>query len=189
MEVLEQLQAAIQTGEVLTIVYNGGSQPGTTRQISPIKIEGAKVRARCFSSNAVKVFRLEKIEITERPTSNGYVDPIELPKFEDLDQVAEYYTEHFEKQGWTVESYPDAFLLFDHFKNGKPRKTPALSLTYDEDTSEIFWSGEEDDPFVSGKRQKPWSVTGRSQTFSAFKHLNKAMQKFLNLAANSSPSA
>ncbi|MCD1631376.1 WYL domain-containing protein [Marinobacter shengliensis] len=65
MDVLQQLEEAIETGEVLTIVYNGGSQPGATRKISPIKIEGAKVRARCFSTNAVKLFNLEKVVIPD----------------------------------------------------------------------------------------------------------------------------
>lgn len=54
---------AISTGEIITIVYDGGSQPGTKRQISPIRISNSMVRARCLNSNEIKLFYLSKIRI------------------------------------------------------------------------------------------------------------------------------
>jgi hypothetical protein len=48
------LQEAIETGEIITIIYKGGSKTGAKRDISPISIKNGKVRARCHSSNAVK---------------------------------------------------------------------------------------------------------------------------------------
>ena len=61
--VRERLQRAIGTGELIGIVYHGGSQPGAFREIAPLQIDADKVRARCYSSNAVKVFSLSKIEL------------------------------------------------------------------------------------------------------------------------------
>ena len=54
---------AIENKQSLTVVYLGGSQPGTLRNISPISINGDKLRARCHSSGAVKVFNLGKIQL------------------------------------------------------------------------------------------------------------------------------
>lgn len=41
---------AIENKQSLTVVYLGGSQPGTLRNISPISINGDKLRARCHST-------------------------------------------------------------------------------------------------------------------------------------------
>lgn len=62
-EVLARLESAIGTGELVSIVYHGGSQPGAFREITPLQIEDGKVRARCYTSNAVKTFALDKIEL------------------------------------------------------------------------------------------------------------------------------
>ena len=65
MAIKQVLSEAIGTGEILTIIYNGGSQPGAQRQISPIKISGPIVVARCLSSDEIKKFSIPKIEILQ----------------------------------------------------------------------------------------------------------------------------
>lgn len=65
------LQEAITTGEVLRIRYEGGSQPGAERDISPISLKEGKVRARCYSSNAVKLFVIDKITILDQRISSN----------------------------------------------------------------------------------------------------------------------
>ncbi|MDA6709672.1 hypothetical protein OSL02_25410, partial [Escherichia coli] len=54
---------AIENKKSLTVIYLGGSQPGTLRDISPISISEDKLRARCHSTNAVKFFNIGKIQL------------------------------------------------------------------------------------------------------------------------------
>jgi predicted DNA-binding transcriptional regulator YafY len=63
MNIEASLKEAIETGEVLKVRYHGGSQPGALREIAPISVNGDKVRARCYSSDAVKTFVIGKVEI------------------------------------------------------------------------------------------------------------------------------
>ncbi|SFM71893.1 WYL domain-containing protein [Marinobacter pelagius] len=187
MDISEVLQEAAQNGEVLTIAYHGGSQPGAKRQIAPIKVKDDKLRARCFSSESVKVFRIDKIEILEGDAAESYTAPTPSPKFKDIEDLVAHHLENFKKKGWTVDVSEESLLLFDHFKNGKPRKTPALSLFYEKYTSELYWDGEEDSDFACVEREKPWSVSARRKIFSAFKHFHKAADRFLTLESQSSP--
>ena len=65
METLRKiLEEAIGTGELITIIYHGGSEPGSRRMISPIKVDDKIVRARCLTSNKVKGFSIDKIELS-----------------------------------------------------------------------------------------------------------------------------
>jgi hypothetical protein len=63
MNTEDRLEEAIEDGEVLKIIYHGGSQPGASRYIPSIKVESGKVRARCYPSNEVKSFHLNKLTI------------------------------------------------------------------------------------------------------------------------------
>lgn len=68
-KVLSRIESAIQTGEILTVTYNGGSQPGVVRQIVPVKFqESDKVIARCLLSGMTKCFVIEKISIIDDET-------------------------------------------------------------------------------------------------------------------------
>jgi hypothetical protein len=55
--VIEALGSSIRTGEIVTIVYHAGSNPGAHREVSPIKILAGceKVRASCIRSGTTKV--------------------------------------------------------------------------------------------------------------------------------------
>jgi predicted DNA-binding transcriptional regulator YafY len=63
MNTEDRLKEAIEDGEVLKIIYHGGSQPGTSRYIAPIQVGNGKVRARCYSSKDVKVFYLNNLPL------------------------------------------------------------------------------------------------------------------------------
>ena len=65
MNTENRLREAIEDGEVLKIIYHGGSQSGSSRYIAPIKVENGKVRARCYSSKDVKVFYINKLTIID----------------------------------------------------------------------------------------------------------------------------
>jgi hypothetical protein len=42
----ERLREAIKVGEVVKVVYNGGTQPGVLREIAPVSIRNGKVLSR-----------------------------------------------------------------------------------------------------------------------------------------------
>jgi predicted DNA-binding transcriptional regulator YafY len=65
VNVEQRLREAIQAGETLKIVYNGGSNPGALREIAPISLSGDKLSAHCYSSNAVKSFAIDRIVLVD----------------------------------------------------------------------------------------------------------------------------
>ena len=75
MEVKERLIEASKTGEIITIVYHGGSQPGTKRDISPIRVSKTEVRARCLVTEELRTFKLSKLEIVPEDFPAKRYDP------------------------------------------------------------------------------------------------------------------
>jgi hypothetical protein len=167
INILSKLHEAIGTGELISIIYHGGSEPGTARMILPIKIEGDKVRARCYTSNKVKAFSLEKIELAadDIPDYTGaHQEPASLKE-----AIAPYLNE-LKAAGWDIELTSDSAGLFTFFKNGKRRKTPDLGIYYQ--------NPNEND----GINHRPWYVSGH-----AYKYLSKAILKFMEIARRHKP--
>lgn len=75
MGLKERLTEASETGEIITIVYRGGSQPGTKREISPIKVSKTKVQARCLATEEIRTFNLSKLEIVSEDYPAKNYDP------------------------------------------------------------------------------------------------------------------
>jgi len=56
---------AVGTGEVVDIVYDGGSQPGTRREIVVLAFDGLHVSARCMATNETRTFRVDRMRLPE----------------------------------------------------------------------------------------------------------------------------
>lgn len=171
METIKKiLEDAIGTGEIITIIYHGGSEPGTSRMISPIKVDNGIVRARCLTTNKVKGFSIDKIELSasDKVDYTGQHKEPEEPK--SLSEGIEPFLNELVEQGWIIQQDEDAVCLFERFKNGKPKKQPKLYLIYyrDPDTDKRF--------------QKPWTTCGL-----AFKYFNRAVDKFMVAAREHAP--
>lgn len=124
-DIINKLSEAVSSGEILTIKYHGGSQPGAQRQISPISVNGPKVRARCLTSDAVKVFIIEKIELCgERPDAAEVWEPgrLELQQYESLSDVYAAHSDNLISMGWHVVFEDDRITLHRIRKNGTPLK-------------------------------------------------------------------
>lgn len=178
-EIIKTLQTAIGTGELVNIIYNGGSEPGKSRMIIPIKIDGGKVRARCYVTNAVKTFNIDKMILS--PTdqfdyTGGHKDP------ETLQDAIAPFMDELKSLGWEIDIDDYGIGLFSYFKNGKRRKMPDVSLHYSE-TSESWDKdfGYEEDRTIKDK-SRPWYVHGHS-----FKYLSKAIVKFMDYATERAP--
>ena len=140
MGTIDRLQEAIATGEILGIVYHGGSQPGAFREIAPIAIKDGKVQARCNASNAVKTFVIEKIEFRAASPSpddiaNSWREGfLRAAKFGNLSEVSAALSTQLQELGWIVgldsDEFGESLNLRGTFMNGKLIKTPDASLVY-----------------------------------------------------------
>ena len=142
-ELISKLNEAIDTGEILSVVYHGGSQPGSVRQLSPIKVTSREVRAREVSSHAVKNFLVAKMELAGSTLSAKQYDPNAQSINTEPASVREAFQGQIEKLkelGWHVELENDAISLHRYFKNGKVRKGADVGITkYDDNPSRPFY--------------------------------------------------
>ncbi|TAN50505.1 MAG: hypothetical protein EPN21_08830 [Methylococcaceae bacterium] len=92
MSVVFALSEAIRTGEILTVIYAAGSQPGRKRQIHPVSLQQDEVLARCIASGLTKSYQIALLDVvahdhpapaykqpkrTDKPSVNfdsGYAD-------------------------------------------------------------------------------------------------------------------
>jgi len=179
--VIEKLKDAIATGEIIKIVYNGGSQPGACREIAPITITGDKVRARCYASGAVKVFSIPKIELI---TSNEKTPTWQPGKqneiiYNSLNELYNQTRAQLESAGWHVAFENDRLSLHDHFKNGKVKKTPVISIGFYEFVADSPETYEESLNPTYHKSTRPWHVSAKSFETRAYASLDHAAETFL----------
>lgn len=175
MTVRDRLSGAIGTGEVIGINHHGGSQPGAFRDIAPIAIEGDILRARCYTSGAVKLFAIDKIEIrpdaqTPEDKANAWQHGhVHQPCFNSLAELFAARRQALEALGWIVahdvDEFGEGINLRRAFKNGKLIKTPVVSLRYEEIGFEALAT--EDGRVVmreTGPRTRPWIVRAKNLT-------------------------
>jgi hypothetical protein len=167
-EKLDIIRKAIGTGEVIKIKYHGGSQPGAVREITPNKLDGNKIYAHCLTSNTVKAFIIDKIELTEKDDPVLYDINYIPPTPPTLKEIYDTYKEEWENLGWVVrvgemfyteiepdsefpcvmsninyekfgEGGMDVIELYKKFKNGKVMKIPLCSIHYGEESREEIY--------------------------------------------------
>lgn len=173
MDVIKKLQQAGNTNSVLTIVYHGGSQPGTKRRIQPIKITPEEIRAAELSTGQVKRFKVSKIEIvSDDHSAKEYIPGAKLePEYTNLIESLEKKVPTMEALGWHVRLCKSQVSVHRYFKNGKPRKGADAG---------ILFSGD------SGVR--PWYVWGPDlPSARTFSNLGNAVRLFLKQANSHAP--
>lgn len=179
----DALMSAINTGEILTIIYHGGSKPGASRQIQPRSIYDDEVRALDVGSGRNKQFLIRQIQIADEHTPQPEYVPDIYHRGATVEELIHHHCLEAEKIGWVVKSTEDSIELFSHFKNGKTRKTPTVSIDYQEFTYQIDIDFETNEQIeIKKKSSRPWHIDGRS-----FKHPQKAFEKFLKLAIEKAP--
>lgn len=190
MTVEERLKAAIEDAEVLRVTYTGGSQPGAEREIAPISIKNDKVRARCYTSGAVKLFVIDKISIIEASTGESWNhDRAGQPRYASADDIAKNHLVEWGEQGWTVE-VGDHYISFHQAgKRGKVLKTPTIYLTYEAETYESVYNMETDDFEEHNRRPRtrPWILRGKGYETKTFKHLDAVAETLKQWACALAP--
>jgi len=185
----EKLKKAIELGEVLKVIYQGGSQPGTLRDIVPISIENGKVRARCINSNAVKLFMIEKIIIAD---SDKQIEATEWRlgvhvkphrSYNSISELLEQKQDILVRLGWHIQSNENSLSIHRRFKNGKPRKGPDVKLEYNEYAYDLVvgMDGEMHEENMR-KSKRPWSVRCKSKPTRTFGNLGSTANVFMEWA-------
>ncbi len=188
----ETLAEACDNGEVVRIIYNGGSQPGTVRSISIIAVSELEVRARDLAAGAVKTFKLEKTELAEASTSTPEYNPANPPSIElsgSIRDVLAAEVKDLQSLGWHVEVAEQTISLHRFFKNGKPRRTPDIVLSYNEYTVDVFV--DLDGALKEGARKssRPYRLDSRNfATAKTFVKMSSAVACFLAEAKTLAPS-
>ncbi len=164
----EALCKAVESGEVLTVIYHGGSQPGTKRQLSPIKVTEREVRARDVSTGDVKTFLLAKMEVVEvNSKAEAYVPgAVVEPEFSSLMDALSDRRPELDALGWHVQLSESAATVHGLFKNGSPKKGATAGILKHEESA-----------------NRPWYVFGPDLAAArTFSNLVKAVELFLEQA-------
>ena len=187
--VSDVLSKAVESGAIVNIVYNGGSNPGASRSVVPLSITSTELVAREPTLRIAKTFKLSKIAsatVGEVTVANAHVPPVIAPTTPAFGTLAEY-VEHFKPKyvalGWHIVESPEHFGVCGHFRNGRPRKSAVVSIQFmdrsietslDTSTGELVTVEHE----LTG-RERPWRVESKLQhQAKAFSDLRKAMAFF-----------
>lgn len=188
----ETLAEACDNGEVVRIIYHGGSQPGTVRSVSIIAVSELEVRARDLAVGSVKTFKLEKMELAEASASTPEYNPAHAPTIElfgSIREVLEAAVEDLQSLGWHVEIAEQSISLHRFFKNGKPRKTPDILLSYNEYTVDVFVDLDGLLKEEARKSSRPYRLDSRNlATAKTFVKMSSAVACFLAEAKKLAPS-
>lgn len=177
---------AVSTGEVLRIVYHGGSQPGSVREVRPISVTDDELFAHDLASGESKTFKLAKIEIPDPAANPPAYEPIPVPPPEEVRPIGAVFAERVGELaalGWHVEVAEDSISLHGFFKNGKPRKSSDVSLDYEEFTYD--YTDENGDH--SRKSMRPYHVRSERLVTRSFGSLSPAVALFWEEARHLAP--
>lgn len=179
----DTLAEACDNGEVVRIIYHGGSQPGTVREISVIAVSELEVRARDLAVGTAKIFKLAKIKLADASTTTPSYNPTPPPAVELTGTIREVFADEvaqLQSLGWHVEISDYTISVHRFFKNGKPRKTSDIELSYAEYIIDAVI--EADGTFKEERRKssRPYRLTSRNYAAAkAFKKMSGAVAGFL----------
>ena len=183
--------SAATAGEVVSIVYRRGSQPGAAREIVPLAVYDDEISAHDLAAGIDKTFKLEHLELAGPTTVARTYDPTAPPAVEAKLSVQEAVAPHIaalESIGWTVELAERRVSLnrsYLFYKNGKPRRRYVVTIAHEEFTVDAF-----DDADGRGLQtitrpsKRPYHVESTSLPTRTFVHLPGAVQLFLEEARN-----
>lgn len=193
MDKLKEISEAVRSHSELTITYDGGSQPGTKRRITPISLEGGGLRARCHATGTAKLFSLEKLHLSDSvQPAPAYIRNPSPNKFNSLLEVYSHYRDTLEGMGWHVntefsEDYA-CIALHNKFKNGKVKKGPDLSFAYRKYIDETYFDGDDwVSPSPPRESTRPFAVYGKSVAGGPYGKLDRAISVFMEAATASAP--
>lgn len=196
---VDLLERAARTGEIVTLAYSGGSRPGQPRQIVIESCSTTDVRAYEPAAHSQKQYKIPKILWAEDSSGKRIVtecpmpEPqLSLPVFDTLQKYGDYLRNEFREGGWHVHEEPNMLGVGTCFKNGKPRKTPSIAVTFFDRTTDFVWDIEVDNVVEAKReltgRERPWRVDSwRFKQGRSFGSLYSAMELFISEVRGSDP--
>jgi hypothetical protein len=198
-QIIDLLRKAVEMGEVITLAYGGGSNPGASRRLIVSSCSVDSFRAFDETQRIAKSFKIEKVlwvkDNSGNEISNEFaaVDPFpKTPKLESLEEDVAMLRPKLVEAGWHIHESDNCFGVGVYFKNGKPKKTPIISISYFLPTMETIYDFEKDD-FIEVKkeitgRERPWRVDSyRLSQCKTFGLLHSAMEFFVSEIEASAP--
>ena len=198
-EMLELLQRAAKTGEVVTLDYSGGSRPGQPRQIVIMSCSTNDLRAYEPDAHTQKQYKIEKILWAEDSSGKRIVTECPMPEpqpslpvFDTLQQYGDYLRNELREAGWYIHEEPNMLGVGTCFKNGKPKKTPSIAVTFFDTTMDFVWEIEADNVVEEKGNQLGendlWRVDSwRFKQGRSFGSLYSAMGLFISEVCGSDP--
>lgn len=195
-ELIEILRAATRSGEVVSVRYDGGSQPGTVRGICPRDVSDETIRALDVATGAIKEFRLDKLRLADSYADQRQYDPNRpsvIDSVRDIGLAIADRKRELEALGWHLQADSASVALLREFKNGKLRKTPDIRLSFREFVVESTYDLRIND-FIETSRlsKRPFRLDVRdAEQAHAFERLSVAIEELFahakRLAPNQTP--
>ena len=113
--------------------------------------------------------------------------PVEPTTFPSVDAFVDFYKHEFDAQGWVVEHEEQAVSLHRLFKNGKVIQAPDVDLSFEAETYDAVFDGDQVVEANRRVRSRPWIVRGKKLTTKTFADLRKAELTFLEFAKQLAP--
>ncbi|HYN06567.1 MAG TPA: hypothetical protein VES67_04175 [Vicinamibacterales bacterium] len=182
--------AASTAGEIIRVVYQCGSQPGTIREIVPLAVSDEEVVAHDVAAGIDKTFKLAYLQLAGAEGSARAYDPTgHVDDSRTLPVAIVSHLERLHALGWHVDVTDTCVSLHSRFKNGKLRKGADVAIMFNEFVIDAWDDGggwrEE-----GVKSKRPFYVSAptfeRARTFA---HLSVALTLFLEEAAKHAPSS
>lgn len=172
MDIEEALRAVIAQRGTTTIIYHGGSAPGTARAIAPIAVQGDTLVARCLETKARKTFKLAKVEIVGGEAITPYphrvlddVDQLKALSRFSLSEFCESVRPVATAQGWVLTVVDRRIEAMRGVERHILAFEPTLSGAYFDDDGRRF----------EIESERPWHVDGR-----LFTHKERAFAAFVD---------
>jgi hypothetical protein len=169
---LDVLRDAIGSGEIVTIVYMSGSQPGTKRDVQPRTVTRSHLGAVCLEANERRTFLMEHVRVVasdaEFPRYNA-ARGREPARAAGLSDVLARNRDLLEAMGWAVVASEDAITL--HATGNDGAVLPDVAVAIGRETR--------------GNGKASWIVVDARGKRRSRKLLKSAVALFLNAAQNS----
>ncbi|WP_456309412.1 BRCT domain-containing protein [Serratia proteamaculans] len=180
---LDYLWSAIDKNNVISIIYHGGTNSGSERKIIPrslnenfvlsaVDTNDTQRQVKSFSVEKIEIIGLERVYSNDTKNLNNKKSPARCHvDFKSIGEVYSEFKDTLEGMGWYVATHIKdgeciRIDICDYFKNGKPHKTPVVTLYFEPENTTR--------PYVCKCREIELANT--------YSNLNNAALMFINLA-------
>ena len=189
----DSLTMARATGKAVRVIYHAGSQPGSVRDIIPVVVAEKEVRAVDVITATEKTFKIEFLALAPVQCNAPQYDPSlgKTPSEFDTQTIEDLSTpiaDELASLGWHVLVDKDEVGLFSFFKNGKPKKTPEVRLTFQQYVTEFIMDDDGELNEAKALSNRPYRLESKNfASARTFAKLSSAWPKFLEEAQSRAP--